>query len=92
MATAVGFVTAAQRSVGAARLFNLSFTLNSSTSLGTFFVFDNVPFQSSQSCVSCSSSLFQVGAGAGEGYNVNIGWTGGLSPPMGDAEYLAAFR
>lgn len=34
----------------------------------------------------------EVGAGAGEGYNVNIGWTGGLSPPMGDAEYLAAFR
>ncbi|KAK2862355.1 hypothetical protein Q5P01_001888 [Channa striata] len=34
----------------------------------------------------------EVGTGAGEGFNVNIGWTGGLSPPMGDAEYLAAFR
>ncbi|XP_067360202.1 histone deacetylase 7-like isoform X2 [Channa argus] len=34
----------------------------------------------------------EVGMGAGEGFNVNIGWTGGLSPPMGDAEYLAAFR
>ncbi|XP_061544077.1 histone deacetylase 7-like isoform X1 [Phycodurus eques] len=34
----------------------------------------------------------EVGAGAGEGFNVNIGWTGGLKPPMGDAEYLAAFR
>ncbi|XP_057701924.1 histone deacetylase 7-like [Corythoichthys intestinalis] len=34
----------------------------------------------------------EVGAGAGEGFNVNIGWTGGLNPPMGDAEYLAAFR
>ncbi|KAG7229706.1 hypothetical protein INR49_012501 [Caranx melampygus] len=34
----------------------------------------------------------EVGAGAGEGFNVNVGWTGSLSPPMGDAEYLAAFR
>ncbi len=28
----------------------------------------------------------------GHGFNINIGWTGGLDPPMGDAEYLAAFR
>ncbi|XP_047438243.1 histone deacetylase 7-like isoform X2 [Mugil cephalus] len=34
----------------------------------------------------------EVGADAGEGFNVNVGWTGGLNPPMGDAEYLAAFR
>ncbi|XP_029006527.1 histone deacetylase 7-like isoform X2 [Betta splendens] len=34
----------------------------------------------------------EVGAGAGEGFNVNVAWTGGLHPPMGDAEYLAAFR
>ncbi|KAM6980669.1 histone deacetylase 7-like [Aplochiton taeniatus] len=34
----------------------------------------------------------EVGAGVGEGYNVNVAWTGGLEPPMGDAEYLAAFR
>ncbi|XP_068171102.1 histone deacetylase 7-like isoform X2 [Antennarius striatus] len=34
----------------------------------------------------------EVGAGAGEGFNVNVGWTGGLNPPLGDAEYLAAFR
>ncbi|XP_029358106.1 histone deacetylase 7-like isoform X3 [Echeneis naucrates] len=34
----------------------------------------------------------EVGVGAGEGFNVNVGWTGGLNPPMGDAEYLAAFR
>ncbi|XP_056656519.1 histone deacetylase 9 isoform X2 [Monodelphis domestica] len=34
----------------------------------------------------------EVGSGPGEGYNVNIAWTGGLDPPMGDAEYLAAFR
>ncbi|KAM8913850.1 histone deacetylase 7-like isoform 2-T2 [Spinachia spinachia] len=34
----------------------------------------------------------EVGAGAGEGFNVNVGWTGGLYPPIGDAEYLAAFR
>lgn len=34
----------------------------------------------------------QVGAGPGEGFNVNVAWTGGLDPPMGDPEYLAAFR
>ncbi|XP_072238633.1 histone deacetylase 7-like isoform X2 [Leuresthes tenuis] len=34
----------------------------------------------------------EVGAGAGEGFNVNVGWMGGLNPPIGDAEYLAAFR
>ncbi|XP_043821949.1 histone deacetylase 9 isoform X2 [Dromiciops gliroides] len=33
----------------------------------------------------------EVGSGLGEGYNVNIAWTGGLDPPMGDVEYLAAF-
>ena len=26
------------------------------------------------------------------GFNVNVAWSGGCSPPMGDAEYLAAFR
>ncbi|XP_053172121.1 histone deacetylase 7-like [Scomber japonicus] len=39
-----------------------------------------------------SGNPSEVGAGAGEGFNVNVGWTGGLNPPMGDAEYLAAFR
>uniref|UniRef100_A0A674NJE9 histone deacetylase n=1 Tax=Takifugu rubripes TaxID=31033 RepID=A0A674NJE9_TAKRU len=39
-----------------------------------------------------SGSPAEVGSGAGEGFNVNISWTGGLDPPMGDAEYLAAFR
>lgn len=34
----------------------------------------------------------QVGVGLGEGYNINIAWTGGLDPPMGDVEYLEAFR
>ncbi|XP_016400754.1 histone deacetylase 7-like [Sinocyclocheilus rhinocerous] len=34
----------------------------------------------------------RVGSDGGEGYNVNVAWSGGLSPPMGDAEYLAAFR
>ncbi|CAF90557.1 unnamed protein product, partial [Tetraodon nigroviridis] len=34
----------------------------------------------------------EVGNGAGKGFNVNIGWMGGLKPPIGDAEYLAAFR
>uniref|UniRef100_A0A3Q3KC28 Histone deacetylase n=1 Tax=Monopterus albus TaxID=43700 RepID=A0A3Q3KC28_MONAL len=39
-----------------------------------------------------SGNPSEVGAGAGEGFTVNVGWTGGLNPPMGDAEYLAAFR
>ncbi|XP_069038801.1 histone deacetylase 7 isoform X3 [Lepisosteus oculatus] len=34
----------------------------------------------------------EVGTGPGVGFNVNVAWTGGLDPPMGDAEYLAAFR
>ncbi|GAB0184545.1 histone deacetylase 9 [Grus japonensis] len=34
----------------------------------------------------------EVGSGPGEGYNINIAWTGGLDPPMGDVEYLTAFR
>lgn len=34
----------------------------------------------------------ECGTGAGVGYNINIGWSGGLNPPLGDAEYLAAFR
>ena len=34
----------------------------------------------------------ECGIGPGVGFNVNIAWAGGLEPPMGDAEYLAAFR
>ncbi|XP_054653334.1 histone deacetylase 4-like isoform X3 [Dunckerocampus dactyliophorus] len=34
----------------------------------------------------------EVGSGLGVGFNVNVAFTGGLDPPMGDAEYLAAFR
>lgn len=34
----------------------------------------------------------ECGSGAGVGYNVNIAWSGGLNPPLSDAEYLAAFR
>ncbi|XP_035029815.2 histone deacetylase 4 isoform X1 [Hippoglossus stenolepis] len=34
----------------------------------------------------------EVGAEAGVGFNVNMAFTGGLEPPMGDADYLAAFR
>nr|XP_048271363.1 histone deacetylase 9 isoform X5 [Myodes glareolus] len=34
----------------------------------------------------------EVGVGLGEGFNINIAWTGGLDPPMGDVEYLEAFR
>lgn len=36
--------------------------------------------------------MIQCGVGSGLGYNVNIAWSGGLQPPLGDAEYLAAFR
>ncbi|NXX46584.1 HDAC7 deacetylase, partial [Tricholaema leucomelas] len=39
-----------------------------------------------------SGAADEVGAGPGEGFNINIAWTGGLDPPMGDPEYLAAFR
>ncbi|KAK7793181.1 hypothetical protein R5R35_012827 [Gryllus longicercus] len=34
----------------------------------------------------------ECGAGDGLGTNVNVAWSGGLAPPIGDAEYLAAFR
>ncbi|KRT85059.1 hypothetical protein AMK59_2467 [Oryctes borbonicus] len=34
----------------------------------------------------------ECGSGPGMGFNVNIAWSGGLNPPLGDAEYLAAFR
>uniref|UniRef100_A0A3Q3NQI5 Histone deacetylase n=1 Tax=Labrus bergylta TaxID=56723 RepID=A0A3Q3NQI5_9LABR len=33
----------------------------------------------------------EVGSAAGVGFNVNIAWTGGVEPPMGDVEYLTAF-
>ncbi|KAH0628979.1 hypothetical protein JD844_010673 [Phrynosoma platyrhinos] len=39
-----------------------------------------------------SGAADEVGSGAGEGFTVNVAWTGGLDPPMGDPEYLAAFR
>lgn len=29
----------------------------------------------------------QVGSGPGVGFNVNVAFTGGLDPPMGDVEY-----
>ncbi|KAM9494890.1 histone deacetylase 5 isoform 4-T4 [Clarias gariepinus] len=34
----------------------------------------------------------EVGVGPGVGFNVNIAWTGGVDPPVGDVEYLTAFR
>ncbi|XP_043229076.1 histone deacetylase 4-like isoform X5 [Amphibalanus amphitrite] len=34
----------------------------------------------------------ECGVEDGMGFNVNVAWSGGCSPPMGDAEYLAAFR
>nr|XP_034957353.1 histone deacetylase 7 isoform X3 [Zootoca vivipara] len=39
-----------------------------------------------------SGAAEEVGSGPGEGFTVNVAWTGGLDPPMGDPEYLAAFR
>ncbi|KAI1299267.1 Histone deacetylase 4 [Halotydeus destructor] len=34
----------------------------------------------------------EVGVEDGVGFTINIAWSGGLNPPIGDAEYLAAFR
>lgn len=34
----------------------------------------------------------EFGIERGLGFNVNIAWGGALNPPMGDAEYMAAFR
>ena len=34
----------------------------------------------------------ECGIDRGVGYNVNISWSGQLNPPMGDAEYMTAFR
>ncbi|XP_072105305.1 histone deacetylase 4-like isoform X5 [Mobula birostris] len=39
-----------------------------------------------------SGASDEVGSGPGVGFNVNIAWTKSLDPPIGDAEYLAAFR
>lgn len=35
---------------------------------------------------------WQTGDGRGVGFNVNIGFSGGVDPVIGDAEYLSAFR
>lgn len=37
-----------------------------------------------------TGDIRELGARQGEGYNWNVAWSGG--EPMGDAEYLAAFR
>uniref|UniRef100_A0A8C9SUC6 Histone deacetylase n=1 Tax=Scleropages formosus TaxID=113540 RepID=A0A8C9SUC6_SCLFO len=39
-----------------------------------------------------SGAADEVGSGPGEGFTVNVAFTGGLHPPMGDVEYLLAFR
>ncbi|XP_065200082.1 histone deacetylase 4 isoform X3 [Planococcus citri] len=39
-----------------------------------------------------TGASIECGSGSGLGYNVNVAWSGGLNPPMADAEYLAAFR
>ncbi|KPP61175.1 hypothetical protein Z043_120758 [Scleropages formosus] len=38
-----------------------------------------------------SGAADEVGSGPGEGFTVNVAFTGGLHPPMGDVEYLLAF-
>uniref|UniRef100_A0A8C2HCX3 Histone deacetylase n=1 Tax=Cyprinus carpio TaxID=7962 RepID=A0A8C2HCX3_CYPCA len=48
--------------------------------------------QSTRNKQYCSGAPEEVGVGPGEGFNVNIAWTGGVEPPMGDVEYLTAFR
>uniref|UniRef100_A0A8C1I774 Histone deacetylase n=1 Tax=Cyprinus carpio TaxID=7962 RepID=A0A8C1I774_CYPCA len=53
----------------------------SSHSIRSYFLLINVHFP-----------IFCVGIGPGMGFNVNMAFTGGLEPPMGDADYLAAFR
>lgn len=39
-----------------------------------------------------TGSLTDCGERQGLGFNVNIPFSGGAEPPMGDAEYMAAFR
>ena len=34
----------------------------------------------------------EVGVGRGQGFNVNIGFSTDLNPPMSDADYLMAFH
>lgn len=46
----------------------------------------------SRTVIVTSLTLCQVGGGPGVGYNVNVAWTGGVDPPIGDVEYLTAFR
>uniref|UniRef100_A0AAR2KLA6 Histone deacetylase n=1 Tax=Pygocentrus nattereri TaxID=42514 RepID=A0AAR2KLA6_PYGNA len=56
---------------------------------GIWFSFETVCFISE---FKIQISPDEVGSGLGVGFNVNIAFTGGLDPPMGDAEYLSAFR
>lgn len=51
-----------------------------------------IPIHESKSYFVCCCLPLQVGSGPGVGFNVNVAFTGGLDPPMGDTEYLAAFR
>ena len=39
-----------------------------------------------------TGGLTDCGDKQGLGFNVNIPFSGGLDPPMSDAEYMAAFR
>ncbi|KAI5629951.1 histone deacetylase 4-like isoform X4, partial [Silurus asotus] len=42
--------------------------------------------------MSGAGRLDEVDLGDGNGFNVNVEWSCDLDPPIGDAEYLAAFR
>lgn len=43
-------------------------------------------------CCNQQNVVNSHGYGLISSYNVNIAWSGGLNPPLSDAEYLAAFR
>ncbi|KAF4078760.1 hypothetical protein AMELA_G00185300 [Ameiurus melas] len=43
-------------------------------------------------CSTVKGRADEVGFGDGEGFNVNVEWSRDLDPPIGDTEYLAAFR
>ncbi|XP_053491986.1 histone deacetylase 4 isoform X2 [Ictalurus furcatus] len=43
-------------------------------------------------CSTVRGRADEVGLGDGEGFNVNVEWSCDLDPPIGDTEYLAAFR
>ena len=61
-------------------------------SMKTRFWYKNFPKQDDYEGYFSYYIFFQVGEEAGTGFTVNIAWSGGVDPPMGDAEYITAFR